>query len=138
MAGQKSLRKKWIHLFQGVTAIIFVVALSGYDETLEEEPATVVWCYRLYIFVFINTVFLNYIYHFFRLCYICNNKYCQCYYHLLLLLLLSLTLYIILLLMSFFSNIIFNIISIFYYYYHHHYLYQHLHFYTIILYCSYY
>ncbi|KAL5021118.1 hypothetical protein ScPMuIL_000273 [Solemya velum] len=37
VAGQKSQRKKWIHLFEGVTAIFFFVSLSGYDETLDED-----------------------------------------------------------------------------------------------------
>lgn len=31
VGGQRSERKKWIHCFEGVTAIIFCVALSGYD-----------------------------------------------------------------------------------------------------------
>lgn len=34
VGGQRSERKKWIHCFDNVTAIIFVVALSGYDLTL--------------------------------------------------------------------------------------------------------
>ncbi|XP_076472452.1 guanine nucleotide-binding protein G(o) subunit alpha-like isoform X2 [Babylonia areolata] len=38
VAGQKSLRKKWIHFFDGVTAVLFFVSLSGFEETLEEEP----------------------------------------------------------------------------------------------------
>jgi guanine nucleotide-binding protein subunit alpha len=29
VGGQRSERKKWIHCFEGVTAIIFCVALSG-------------------------------------------------------------------------------------------------------------
>ena len=41
VAGQKSLRKKWIHFFEGVTAVLFFVALSGFDETVEEEPTMV-------------------------------------------------------------------------------------------------
>ena len=41
VAGQKSLRKKWIHFFEGVTAVLFFVALSGLDEAVEEEPTTV-------------------------------------------------------------------------------------------------
>ena len=41
VAGQKSLRKKWIHFFEGVTAVLFFVALSGFDEAVEEEPTTV-------------------------------------------------------------------------------------------------
>ncbi|XP_076461591.1 guanine nucleotide-binding protein G(o) subunit alpha-like isoform X2 [Babylonia areolata] len=40
VAGQKSLRKKWIHFFEGVTAVLFFVALSGFDQCVEEEPGT--------------------------------------------------------------------------------------------------
>lgn len=39
VAGQKSQRKKWIHFFEGVTAVTFFAALSGYCETLEEDPS---------------------------------------------------------------------------------------------------
>ena len=42
-AGQRSERRKWIHCFEGVTAIIFCVAMSEYDQTLREDP-TKVWC----------------------------------------------------------------------------------------------
>eukprot|EP01083_Nonionella_stella_P168790 570879_1 len=35
--GQKSERKKWFHFFDNVAAIIFVVALSGYNQTLWED-----------------------------------------------------------------------------------------------------
>ncbi|EFX68117.1 hypothetical protein DAPPUDRAFT_260628 [Daphnia pulex] len=37
VGGQRSERKKWIHCFEGVTAIIFCVALSGYDLVLPED-----------------------------------------------------------------------------------------------------
>lgn len=37
VGGQRSERSKWIHCFDGVTAIIFCVALSGYDLTLYED-----------------------------------------------------------------------------------------------------
>ncbi|XP_076358647.1 guanine nucleotide-binding protein G(i) subunit alpha-like isoform X1 [Tachypleus tridentatus] len=37
VGGQRSERKKWIHCFEGVTAIIFCVALSGYDLMLAED-----------------------------------------------------------------------------------------------------
>lgn len=38
VGGQRSERKKWIHCFDNVTAIIFCVALSEYDQTLLESP----------------------------------------------------------------------------------------------------
>ena len=37
VGGQKSERRKWIHCFQDVTAILFLVSLSGYDQCLIEE-----------------------------------------------------------------------------------------------------
>ena len=37
MGGQRSERKKWLHCFEGVTAIIFCVALSEYDLVLMED-----------------------------------------------------------------------------------------------------
>mmetsp|Transcript_58813 Transcript_58813/g.81594 ORF Transcript_58813/g.81594 Transcript_58813/m.81594 type:complete len:357 (+) Transcript_58813:122-1192(+) len=40
VGGQRNERKKWIHCFQDVTAIIFVVAVSEYDLKLEEDLVT--------------------------------------------------------------------------------------------------
>jgi len=37
VGGQKSERRKWIHCFQDVTAILFIVSLSGYDQCLVED-----------------------------------------------------------------------------------------------------
>ncbi|KAI8059361.1 putative Gpa2-guanine nucleotide-binding protein alpha-2 subunit [Gongronella butleri] len=37
VGGQRSERKKWIHCFENVTAILFVVAISGYDQALVED-----------------------------------------------------------------------------------------------------
>jgi len=37
VGGQRSERKKWIHCFEGVTAIIFAVALNEYDQKLFED-----------------------------------------------------------------------------------------------------
>jgi len=39
VGGQRNERKKWIHCFQGVTAVIFCVALSEYDQTLYEDES---------------------------------------------------------------------------------------------------
>ncbi|KAH9466843.1 hypothetical protein MJO28_000545 [Puccinia striiformis f. sp. tritici] len=37
VGGQRSERKKWIHCFEGVTAVLFLVAISGYDARLLED-----------------------------------------------------------------------------------------------------
>jgi guanine nucleotide-binding protein G(i) subunit alpha len=39
VGGQRSERKKWIHCFENVTAIIFMVAISEYDQKLVEDDA---------------------------------------------------------------------------------------------------
>ncbi|KAM0968045.1 hypothetical protein ACFX13_016776 [Malus domestica] len=39
VGGQRNERRKWIHLFEGVTAIIFCAALSEYDQTLFEDES---------------------------------------------------------------------------------------------------
>jgi GTPase SAR1 family protein len=40
VGGQRSERKKWIHCFQDVTAVLFFVALSEYDLSLYEDEET--------------------------------------------------------------------------------------------------
>ncbi|OLL24922.1 Guanine nucleotide-binding protein alpha-2 subunit [Neolecta irregularis DAH-3] len=37
VGGQRSERKKWIHCFESVTALMFLVAISGYDQCLVED-----------------------------------------------------------------------------------------------------
>ncbi|KAK5800581.1 hypothetical protein VI817_002793 [Penicillium citrinum] len=37
VGGQRSERKKWIHCFEGVQCLLFMVALSGYDQCLVED-----------------------------------------------------------------------------------------------------
>lgn len=40
VGGQRSERKKWIHCFENVTSVIFVAALSAYDQVLYEDEET--------------------------------------------------------------------------------------------------
>ena len=40
VGGQRNERKKWIHCFDGVQAIIFVAAISEYDQALFEDRET--------------------------------------------------------------------------------------------------
>ncbi|XP_020273928.1 guanine nucleotide-binding protein alpha-1 subunit isoform X2 [Asparagus officinalis] len=39
VGGQRNERRKWIHLFEGVKAVIFCVAISEYDQALCEDDA---------------------------------------------------------------------------------------------------
>ncbi|KAM7507413.1 hypothetical protein LguiA_017866 [Lonicera macranthoides] len=39
VGGQRNERRKWIHLFEGVTAVIFCAAISEYDQTLFEDES---------------------------------------------------------------------------------------------------
>jgi len=39
VGGQRSERRKWIHCFENVTAIIFVVAVSAFDQVLIEDDS---------------------------------------------------------------------------------------------------
>ena len=57
VGGQRSERKKWIHCFENVTALVFLVALSEYDQMLYEDESvnrmqgssisTLILCYCL-------------------------------------------------------------------------------------------
>jgi hypothetical protein len=38
VGGQKTERRKWIHCFDSVTAVLYVVSLSCYDQFMEEDP----------------------------------------------------------------------------------------------------
>jgi len=40
VGGQRSERKKWIHCFENVTAVLFVCAISAYDQVLYEDDTT--------------------------------------------------------------------------------------------------
>lgn len=41
VGGQRSERRKWIHCFQDVTTILFLVSLNGYDQCLFEDTNAV-------------------------------------------------------------------------------------------------
>ena len=49
VGGQRSERKKWIHCFEDVTAIIFCVAMSEYDQVLHEDETTVIFFHNEHI-----------------------------------------------------------------------------------------
>ena len=36
VGGQRSERRKWIHCFENVTSVMFLVAISEYDQALHE------------------------------------------------------------------------------------------------------
>jgi GTPase SAR1 family protein len=40
VGGQRNERKKWIHCFEGVTAVLFVAAISEFDQVLFEDEST--------------------------------------------------------------------------------------------------
>lgn len=51
VGGQRSERRKWIHCFENVTSIIFLVALSEYDQILFESENEV--CFGIFFFFFV-------------------------------------------------------------------------------------
>ena len=46
VGGQRSERRKWIHCFENVTSIMFLVALSEYDQVLVESDNEVNFNYK--------------------------------------------------------------------------------------------
>jgi GTPase SAR1 family protein len=67
VGGQRNERKKWIHCFDGVTVVIFVVSLSEFDQKCYEDDTTNRLQESLHLFEetinnkwFINTPFLLY------------------------------------------------------------------------------
>ena len=55
VGGQKSERRKWIHCFQDVTSILFLVSLSGYDQCLvEDKDAVSLSCSRFVLWWLLN------------------------------------------------------------------------------------
>ena len=53
VGGQRSERRKWIHCFENVTSIMFLVALSEYDQVLVESDNEV--CYMLHTHTLAHT-----------------------------------------------------------------------------------
>merc|ERR1712129_31638 len=50
VGGQRNERKKWIHCFEGVTAVIFVASLSSYNEVLLEDENVIVMSEEINLF----------------------------------------------------------------------------------------
>lgn len=61
VGGQRTERKKWIHCFQDVTAVVFCVAMSAYDQVLSEDEETNRMHESLNLFRWLceNSFFLN-------------------------------------------------------------------------------
>ena len=41
VGGQRSERRKWIHCFENVTSVMFLVAISEYDQILVETDEVI-------------------------------------------------------------------------------------------------
>ena len=55
VGGQRSERRKWIHCFENVTSIMFLVALSEFDQLLFESENEVDFGFYLFL-LFISVV----------------------------------------------------------------------------------
>ena len=49
VGGQRNERRKWIHCFDNVNSVISIIAISEFDQTLQEDPSTVlsIFTYKL-------------------------------------------------------------------------------------------
>lgn len=59
VGGQRSERRKWIHCFENVTSIIFLVALSEYDQILFESENEV--CIIVFYIFYLSLYFINFL-----------------------------------------------------------------------------
>lgn len=62
VGGQRSERRKWIHCFENVTSIIFLVALSEYDQILfesENEVNIIIKNLFFIFYIFMNNEIIN-------------------------------------------------------------------------------
>lgn len=59
VGGQRSERRKWIHCFDKVQAIIFLVAVSEYDQVLAEDETQVRYFWWLYCVIDYITLLFN-------------------------------------------------------------------------------
>lgn len=68
VGGQRSERRKWIHCFENVTSIIFLVALSEYDQILFESDneVSIYFVYFFYLNLIVNYFILKNTYNFFN------------------------------------------------------------------------
>ena len=49
VGGQRSERRKWIHCFENVTSVMFLAAVSEYDQTLHETNEVSVYVAPVYM-----------------------------------------------------------------------------------------
>ena len=64
VGGQRSERRKWIHCFEGVTSVLFLVAISEYDQVLssaetEGEVCTIFLSYNLFPVLYVSAWLLS-------------------------------------------------------------------------------
>ena len=59
VGGQRSERKKWIHCFEGVQCLLFMVALSGYDQCLVEDQNAVSTAFPSFLACAANDILQN-------------------------------------------------------------------------------
>ena len=59
VGGQRSERRKWIHCFENVTSIMFLAALSEYDQVLVESDNEVSLKNCFFLFFCFSNFFLK-------------------------------------------------------------------------------